>query len=107
MFSRKLSPVIRFARRFGFAAKGFVYLIVGFLAAKAALRQGGAVRDEQGALRQVLAAPFGRILLAIAAAGLLVYAVWRLIEMWSDPEEKGRLWRFQSLLSGFVYASLG
>lgn len=102
-----LSPAIRFSRRFGFAAKGFVYLIVGFLAAGAALNRGGGIEDEQGALHQVLAAPFGKILLAVAAVGLFVYAVWRLIEMWSDPEDKGKFWRYQSLLSGFVYASLG
>jgi uncharacterized membrane protein (DUF2068 family) len=107
MFSKSISPALQFSRRFGFAAKGFVYLIVGFLAAKATLTRGGGVKDEQGALHQVLAAPFGRILLAIAAAGLFVYAVWRLIEMWSDPENKGKLWRYQSLLSGFVYAGLG
>ena len=107
MSSKSISPAIRLSRRFGFAAKGFVYLIVGFLAAKAALYRGGGVKDEQGALHEVLAAPFGRVLLGVAGAGLLVYAVWRLIEMWSDPEEKGKLWRFQSLLSGLVYASLG
>jgi len=107
MFSKKISPAIRLSRRFGFAAKGFVYLIVGFLAAKAALHRGGDVKDEQGALHAVLAAPFGRVLLGVAAAGLFMYAAWRLFETWSDPEEKGKLWRFESLLSGFVYASLG
>ena len=104
--SRSISPTIRFSRRFGFVAKGLVYLIVGFLAAKAALR-GGGVSDEQGALQQVLVAPFGKVLLAVAAAGLFVYAIWRFIEMWSDPEDKGKLWRLQSLLSGFVYGGLG
>ena len=98
---------LRFSRRFGFAAKGFVYLIVGFLAAKATLLRGGSVTDEQGALHQVLAAPFGKVLLGIAAAGLLVYAVWRFIEMWTDPEEKGKVWRYQSFMSGLIYAGLG
>lgn len=107
MLSKSISPAIQLSRRFGFVAKGFVYLIVGFLAAKAAIRRGGDVTDEQGALHQVLAAPFGRFLLGIAAVGLFVYAAWRLFEMWSDPEKKGKLWRFQSLLSGFVYAGLG
>ena len=105
--SRSISPAISFTRRFGFAAKGCVYLIGGFLAARAAFNHGGSVKDEQGALHQVLVAPFGRVLLAVAGAGLFVYALWRLIETWSDPEDKGKLWRLQSLLSGFVYAGLG
>jgi hypothetical protein len=106
MFSKSISPAMEYSRRFGFAAKGVVYLIVGFLAAKAALK-GGGVKDEQGALHQVLAAPFGKLLLGIAAAGLFVYAAWRLVDMWSDPEDNGKLWRFQSFLSGFLYGSLG
>ena len=107
MFSKSISPAVSLSRRFGFAAKGFVYLIVGVLAANAAIRRRGNVKDEQGALHEVLSAPFGQVLLGVAAIGLLVYAAWRLFEMWSDPEEKGKLWRFQSLLSFFLYASLG
>jgi hypothetical protein len=102
----RLRPAIHFCHRFGFAAKGFVYLLVGFLAAKAVVARGGKIEDEQGALHQVLAAPFGKFLLAIAAAGLVVYVVWRLIEMWSDPEEKGTFSRSQAFLSAFVYGSL-
>ncbi|HVE69820.1 MAG TPA: DUF1206 domain-containing protein [Thermoanaerobaculia bacterium] len=98
---------IDLSRRFGFVAKGLVYLLVGFLAAKAALMRSGGVNDEEGALRQVLAAPFGKVLLAVAAAGLFIYALGRLIEMWKDPEEKGKIWRFESLLSAFVYGGLG
>lgn len=101
-----LSPAIRFSRRFGLAAKGFVYLIVGWLAAKATFSRGRGVPDEQGALHKVLTAPFGKFLLAIAAAGLFVYAAWRFVEMWSDPEQKGKIARYQSLLSALVYAGL-
>lgn len=107
MLSKKVPPALDVARRFGFAAKGFVYLIVGFLAAKAIVSRGGGVTDEQGALHAILRAPFGRVLLGVAAAGLFTYAIWRLIEMWSDPEDKGTWWRYQSLLSGFVYGGLG
>ena len=106
MFGKSVSPALDVTRRFGFAAKGFVYLIVGFLAAKAVAGRGG-VTDEQGALRQVLRAPFGRVLLGVAAIGLFIYAIWRLIEMWKDPEEKGTFWRYQSLLSAFLYGGLG
>ncbi len=107
MLSRSISPALELSHRFGFAAKGFVYLIVGFLAAKTLLTRGGGVTDEQGALHQVLRAPFGKVLLGVAAVGLFVYAIWRLVEMWSDLEGKGKFWRFQSLISGFVYGSLG
>jgi hypothetical protein len=105
--AKAIAPALQFAHHIGFAAKGFVYLLVGFLAAKAVLTRGGAVQDEQGALHQVLAAPFGKVLLAIAAAGLFVYVFWRLVELFRDPEEKGAFSRSQALLSALVYASLG
>lgn len=104
--AKPIAPAIRFSHRFGLAAKGFVYLLVGFLALKAVIARRGAVQDEQGALHQVLAAPFGKVLLVIAAAGLLMYVLWRLVELWSDPERKGTFSRSQALLSALVYSSL-
>jgi hypothetical protein len=106
MFGKSVPPALNVARRFGFAAKGIVYLLVGYLAARTAVKGGGPAPDEQTALHQVLAAPLGRVLLSITAAGLLIYALWRLIEMWSDPEKKGAMWRVQSFLSALAYGSL-
>ena len=104
--AKAIAPAVRFFHRFGFAAKGLVYVLVGALALKAVIARRGAVQDEQGALHQVLAAPFGKVFLLIAAAGLLMYVVWRLVELWSDPERKGSFARSQALLSALVYSTL-
>lgn len=105
------SPFVRGIARFGYAAKGLVYLIIGGLAARAAIA-GGKPTDENGALLTVLEQPFGRILLALVAAGLFAYAIWRLVEVISDPEgrdssENRGFPRFQYLISFLVYTSLG
>ncbi|MBE9179622.1 DUF1206 domain-containing protein [Oculatella sp. LEGE 06141] len=78
----------RFAR-FGFAAKGFVYAVVGLLATQAAIGSGGDTTDPQGALEAIVTQPFGRALLALVGVGLVSYALWRLIEAILDPGNSG------------------
>ncbi len=61
--------------RFGYAAKGVVYIIIGVLAAKVALGDGGTPTDRNGALRAIYEQPFGKLLLAVVAVGLIGYAL--------------------------------
>jgi uncharacterized membrane protein YidH (DUF202 family) len=75
--------------RAGFAANGLVYLIVGVLAAQAALGSGGETTDTAGALGHIVQAPFGRVLLGLVAIGLAGYAVWRFLQAGLDTEHKG------------------
>jgi Domain of Unknown Function (DUF1206) len=46
--------------RWGYAASGVVYLLVGLLALLAALRAGGRPTDTQGAFETILGQPWGR-----------------------------------------------
>ena len=65
--------------RAGFVARGLVYLIIGVLALKLALGDGGKATNQQGALQTIADRPFGKTLLILVAIGLAGYALWRLI----------------------------
>lgn len=61
--------------RWGYAARGVVYVIFGFIAL---LGTSGDEASPEGALSTLLGQPFGRVLLAAVAAGLLGHVAWRL-----------------------------
>ncbi len=97
--------------RLGFAAKGMVYGIVGFLAAQAAAGGGGKTTDTQGALQTIAVQPFGQFLLALVAFGLAGYGLWRWVEAIFDPENHGSnpqgiLKRIGYGINGLLYAGL-
>lgn len=100
----RASPWIEGLGRFGYAAKGVVYLIVGGLAVQAALGHGGQTTDQQGALSRVAEAPFGRSLLVVLAVGLVGYALWQLVRAALDTEQKGD--EAKGLLMRAVYAGV-
>jgi len=99
------SPWIEGLGRFGYAAKGLVYLIVGGLAVQAALGQGGGTTDQSGALGHVAAAPFGKSLLVVIAIGLVGYALWKMVVGILDTEHRGSEWK--GLLTRAVDAAVG
>ncbi len=83
------SPWMTALARLGYAAKGVVYLIIGWLAALLAIGHGGSATDQRGAIQTIYDLPFGRLLLAIVAIGLLGFALWSLIQAAFDSEGKG------------------
>lgn len=94
--------------RFGYAAKGFVYGAVGILALLAAFSIGGDTTDTTGALHAIAEQPFGKILLALIAIGLVGYVAWQLIRAINDPRDKGTdakgiVTRIGYFLSGLAY----
>lgn len=80
---------IRKIARFGMFSKGTVYIILGVLTAMAAFGGGGQTADKSDSLQFIYQQPFGKILLAIMALGLVSYVVWRFIQAIRDPEHKG------------------
>ncbi|PIG94761.1 DUF1206 domain-containing protein [Gloeocapsopsis sp. IPPAS B-1203] len=97
--------------RFGLAAKGVVYGIVGLLAAQAAFGTGGRTTDTEGALQTIINQPFGQLLLAVVAIGLMGYVLWRFVQAIKDPENKGSdakgiLQRIGYATTGVIYAGL-
>jgi hypothetical protein len=87
--AREASPWIEGLGRFGYAAKGTVYLLVGGLALAAAFGEGGRVTDQKGALATIAEYPFGKIVLASLFVGLLGYALWRAARAAFDTENEG------------------
>jgi hypothetical protein len=81
--------MVRLAR-LGYATKGVIYLIIGALAAELAIGHGGSVTDQYGALHTIYDQPFGKVLLAIVAIGLLAFALRCFIQALFDTEGKGR-----------------
>jgi hypothetical protein len=73
----QLSPICRF----GLAARGVVFLIIGGFLVVAAWRfSSGDVVGLQGALQTLQQQPYGWILLAVMALGLCAFGVYSLIE---------------------------
>jgi hypothetical protein len=91
--------------RLGYAAKGVVYLIIGFLAAKLAIGQGGQATDQRGALHTIYDQPFGKFLLIVVAIGLLAFALWSFIQAIYDTEGKGS--KAKGIMARIGYAAVG
>lgn len=98
--------------RLGYASKALVYAIIGTLAIAAATNQGGRVTDTSGALRVVFSQPYGKVLLLVLAVGLCGYAIWRVLDAFSDPDRHGKgveglVTRIGNVIRGLIYGALG
>lgn len=107
-----VAPWVAKLARLGYAAKALLYITVGLVAAKAAFGQGGRATDTQGALRVVHDLTFGRMILLVIAAGLIGYALWRVVEALVDPDGRGRgpkavAVRAGSAARGLIHGALG
>lgn len=80
---------LKMLARLGYAARGIVYLVIGSLAVKAAMGDGGATTGSRGAIRELADEPTGQILVAVVAIGLVGYAVWRFIQAVFDADDHG------------------
>lgn len=96
--------------RFGYAARGVVYVLLGWLA----LRGGIGGSGEGGAdavFSTLLSAPFGRIILGSVAFGLAGHVLWRMAQAFlnadhHDTDAKGVAARATNFVSGLLNAAL-
>ena len=99
--------------RCGYATKGAIYLLIGFLAAKAAAGSGGGkTTDNTGAIETLYQQPFGRFLVGVVAIGLFAYALWLFVAAIFDSEGKGTdvkglVARLAFTIVGCSYIALG
>lgn len=68
------------AARWGLAARGAIYLLIGLLAFRIAFGGGGQEADRGGALQELAGRPFGSFLVWAVGVGLAGMALWRLSE---------------------------
>lgn len=109
--TEEIKPWIRRLARFGYMAKGFVYVVIGILAFMAAIGVGGKTTDTKGMLISLGSVPFGNLLLWITGIGLIFYIVWVFIKAIKDPKNKGKdvnglTTRAAYIMSGIIYSGI-
>jgi hypothetical protein len=99
--------------RSGLVAKGVSFGIVGALAVKLALGDGGKATSRQGALQALAQHSFGKVLLILLAAGFAAYALWRFLQAFAERDGGGdkaalKKWgkRAGYIGRGLIYAGL-
>lgn len=100
------ATMFRIITRLGFAARGLIYALIGYLA----LRSGRT--EDPGGVLDYLSSTAGRLLVAAMAVGFFAYAAWRLLEAWIDSEGHGSDWhgigaRLAGAGSGIVHLGFG
>jgi hypothetical protein len=104
------STAVDWLARFGYAARGVVYLVVGYFALLAALGS-GATKDTEDVFSVVLSQPFGQVLLFVLVAGLFAFGLWRMAQAFLDADDrggdaKGFAVRAGKFISGLVHFAL-
>src|SRR5215216_7533990 len=100
--------------RGGLVAKGVSFVLVGVLAIKLALGQGGKATSRQGALATIAENGFGKVLLVALAVGFAAYALWRFVQAFAERGEnedasgEAKKWgkRAGYVGRGLIYAGL-
>jgi len=75
--------------RWGYVARGALYIIMGALALQLAMGSGGKTADPVGALRYIAGQPYGKVLLAAMVIGLFGYSLWGFARGLFDALDKG------------------
>jgi hypothetical protein len=93
--------------RAGLAARGIIYILIGWVAILVALGRSANQADQQGALQLLVGKPYGLISLWLLGLGFVAYALWRLSEaaFGVTGEGSGAGPRLKSLARALIYAS--
>jgi len=109
--AREMAGWVPLLARLGFAAKGVVFLLIGWIALRAGM-EAGSPEGARGALASLGDETGGRIMLILVAAGLLCHVAWRFVQAFLDPEHHGDndakrvAMRVFYALGGVIYLSL-
>src|ERR1700742_2268071 len=101
------SPVADFVARVGLTARGFIYILVGWVAVLVALGHSSREADQEGALQLLAGTSYGLISLWLLGIGFAAYALWRLSEAaFGVTGERGASPRVKSLARAVIYAGV-
>jgi Domain of Unknown Function (DUF1206) len=100
--------------RSGLVAKGVSFAIVGLLAIKLAVGDGGKSTSREGALKTLAQHGWGDVLLVLLAVGFAAYAMWRFVQAFAERDDEGgekgaaKTWgkRGGYVGRGLIYAAL-
>jgi hypothetical protein len=110
--ARQSVPAVRVMARVGYASRGVIYVLIGALSGMAAVgAAGGRVTDSSGALQNVVAHPFGRVLLGCITLGFFGFAIWQIVLGVEDSARDGSAWRqvmrrVSAFFTALVYLAL-
>lgn len=115
-FAREHPAIVKFGR-IGWVAKGIVYSLVGVLSLLVGVNardaggdatSGGQEASQTGAITRIAESSSGIVLLYVVAAGLFIYALWRLMSVLlpADNDVKTWLTRAGYLVSAVTYLLL-
>jgi hypothetical protein len=92
--------------RAGLAARGVIYVLIGWVAILVALGQRSRQADQQGALQLLARQSYGLVSLWLLGIGFAAYALWRLSEaaFGVTGEGNGAGPRLKSLVRAVIYA---
>ncbi len=102
------SPVARALARIGLAARGAIYILIGWLAIEVALGHSSQQPNQQGALQLLAGKSYGLVTLWLLGIGFAGYSLWRLSEaaFGVTGDKPGPGPRLKSLVRAIVYAFL-
>lgn len=96
--------------RFGFAAKGVLYLVIAAIAGSVGFGSGGSQASQTGAISQLSEQSYGTALLVLLAIGLAGYALLRLVHAFTNPSGedggKGVAMRLSYFARFLIYGAL-
>jgi hypothetical protein len=100
------SPALRYLARAGLAARGALYVIIGWIAIQVAFGHAGDEADQAGALRMLGRDPAGEIALWLLVIGFAGMCLWRLSEAIfgaAGPDGGKATARLSSLVKALIY----
>jgi hypothetical protein len=101
---------MKFLARAGFAARGVMYIVIGWIALQVAFGKSGQQADRTGALHELSSTPFGTFALWLLVIGFFGMALWRLSEaIYGAAGSGGRKTstRLSALARAVIYAVIG